>query len=165
MGRTSSSKTKALQKSIHDWQQCKLRTAAFLSAVAGGAAVIQYMTPHLIKTPMYDSKLSGEDWVQELLNGHPGRFHDNLGMSKHVFRKLVHGLQMYAGLDDSKHITKEEQVAIFLCLCQTGGVTHDIREQFQRSPDTISRCVAEYILHCSIANTVLVESSAAFWTW
>ena len=117
MGCTSSSKTKALQISIHDRQQHKLRTAAFLSAVAGGAAVIQYMTPHLIKTPMYDLKLSGEDWVQELLNGHPGWFHDNLGMSKHVFQKLVHKLQMYAGLDDSKHIMKEEQAAIFLCLC------------------------------------------------
>jgi len=23
----------------------------------------------------------GEDWVQELLNGHPGQFHDNLGIS------------------------------------------------------------------------------------
>jgi hypothetical protein len=123
------------------------------------------MTPHLIKTPMYDSKLSGEDWVQELLNGHPGRFHDNLGMSKHVFRKLVHELQMYAGLDDSKHIMKEEQVAIFLRLCRTGGVTRDRQERFQRSPNTISRCVAEYILHCSIASTVLAESSAAFWTW
>jgi hypothetical protein len=85
MGRNSSSKTKALQKSINDQQQRKLRTAAFLSAVTGGAAVMQYMTPHLIKTPMYDSKLSSEDWVQELWNGHPGWFHDNLGMSKHVF--------------------------------------------------------------------------------
>jgi hypothetical protein len=165
MGHTSSSKTKALQKSIHDQQQCKLRTAAFLSAVTGGAAVMQYMTPDLIKTPMYDSKLSGEAWVQELLNGHPGQFHDNLGMSKHVFQKLIHKLQMYAGLDDSKHIMKEEQVAILLHLCQTGGVTHNIREQFQCSPDTIFRCMAEYILHCSIANTVLAESSATFWTW
>ena len=89
---------------------------------------MQYMTPHLIKTPMYDSKLSSEDWVQELWNGHPGWFHDNLGMSKHVFQKLVHKLHMYAGLDDLKHIMKEQQVAIFLHLCRTGGVTHDIRE-------------------------------------
>ena len=58
----------------------------------------------------YDSKLSGEDWIQELLNGHLGWFHDNLGMSKHVFRKLVLELQMYAGLDDSKHITKPEDL-------------------------------------------------------
>ena len=89
---------------------------------------MQYMIPHLIKTPMYDLKLSGEDWLQELLKGHPVRFNDNLGMSKHVFQKLVQELQMYAGLDDLKHITKEEQVAIFLRFCRTGGVTRDIRE-------------------------------------
>src|ERR1700683_1547872 len=106
MGRTSSSKTKALQKSVQDRQRRKLRTAAFLSAVAGGAAVMQYMIPHLIKTPMYDSKLSDEDWLQELLNGHPVRFHDNLGMSKHVFRKLVQELQMHACLDNLRHIAK-----------------------------------------------------------
>jgi hypothetical protein len=82
MGHTKT--TKALQKSIQDQQRHKLKTAAFLSVVAGhgGAAVMQYIrvSPHLIKTPMYDSKLSGEDWVQELMNGHPGRFHDNFGM-------------------------------------------------------------------------------------
>ena len=106
MGRT---KTKAQQKSIQ--RQHNLKIAAFLSAVVGGAAVMQYISPHLIKTPMYDSKLSGEDWVQELLNGHPGRFYDNLGMSKHVFRKLVQELQIYAGLDDSKHITRCDTVS------------------------------------------------------
>jgi hypothetical protein len=110
MGR-SASKTKALRKSLRDKQRHKQRTAAFLSAVVSGAVVMQYMAPHLVKTPMYNSKLSGEDWVQELLHGHPGRFYDNLGMSKHVFRKLVQELQVYAGLHDSKYITKKEQVA------------------------------------------------------
>jgi hypothetical protein len=128
MGR-SASKTKALRKSLRDKQRHKQRTAAFLSAVVSGAVVMQYMAPHLVKTPMYNSKLSGEDWVQELLHGHPGRFYDNLGMSKHVFRKLVQELQVYAGLHDSKYITKKEQVAIFLHLCRTGAVTRDIRER------------------------------------
>jgi hypothetical protein len=150
MGRTSASKSKALRKSMQDKQRRKQRTTALLAAAVGGAAVIQYMTPHLNKTPMYDSKLSGEDWVQELLHGHQDRFHDNLGMSKHVFRKLVQELQMYAGLNDSKHIKKEEQVAIFLRLCRTGGVTRDIRERFQRSADTISRCVVKILLRYNL---------------
>ena len=95
---SSVSKTKALQEK----QRCKQRRIALLSAVVGGAIVMQYMTPHLIESPMYDSKLSGEDWVKELLHGHPGWFHDSLGMSKHVFQKLVQEHQMYAGLKDSK---------------------------------------------------------------
>jgi hypothetical protein len=149
MVRTSSaSKTKELQKSLQEKQRRKKKTIALLSAVVGGAVVMQYMGRHLIKTPMYDSKLSGEAWVQELLHGHPGRFHDNLGMSKYVFRKLVQELQVYAGLHDSRYITKEEQIAIFLHLCRTGAVTRDIQERFQHSADTISKCVFwEYNLH------------------
>src|ERR1700691_2507417 len=100
------------------------------------------MILHLIKTPMYDSALSREAWLQELLNGHPVCFHDNIGMSKHVFWKLVHELQMYAGLEDSKHVTKKEQLTIFLRLCRTGAVTCDIQKHFQRGPETISKCVA-----------------------
>jgi hypothetical protein len=60
MGRRSASKTKSLQKAMQEKQRQKQRTAAFLSAIVGGAVVLQYMTPHLIKTPMYDPKLSGK---------------------------------------------------------------------------------------------------------
>ena len=56
-----------------------MRTALFVATVAGGAAVSQYVTSHLIKTPMYNSTLSGQAWLQELLSGHPVRFHDNRG--------------------------------------------------------------------------------------
>jgi hypothetical protein len=60
-------------------------------------------------------------------------------MPKHVFRKLVHELELHAGLKHSKHICAEEQVAIFLCICKTGCSIRDLRERFQRSPDTISK--------------------------
>jgi hypothetical protein len=117
-----------------------MRTAAFVAAVARGATVGQYMISHVIKRRMYDSALSGQAWLQELLNGHPVCFHNNIGMSKHVFRKLVHELQMYAGLEDTKHVTKEEQLAIFLHQCRTGAASHDVWEHFQHGPETISKC-------------------------
>ena len=63
MGGSSASKTKALQRSLWDKQWRKQRTAALLSAVVCDAVVMQYMA-HLVETPMYNSKLSGEDWVQ-----------------------------------------------------------------------------------------------------
>jgi hypothetical protein len=39
-------------------------------------------------------------WLRELLTGHPVRFrlYDALGRPKHVFRKLVHELELHAGL-------------------------------------------------------------------
>jgi hypothetical protein len=139
MGRAASSRTKALQASAQAQQRHRIRTAAFISAAAGAATVAQYLIPHLIKTPMYNSLFTGEAWLQEILNGHPGRFYDSLGLSKHAFQKLVRELQIYAGLKSSRHVTKEEQVAIFLRLCRTGSVSRDLQEHFQRSPDTISK--------------------------
>ncbi|KAH9910649.1 uncharacterized protein BXZ73DRAFT_23121, partial [Epithele typhae] len=41
-------------------------------------------------------------------------------------------------LEDSKHVTKEEQLAIFLRLARTGLGQREAREQFQRSPETVS---------------------------
>ena len=63
-----------------------------------------YIAPHIIKMTMHDSILSGEAWFQELLAGHPSQFYNNLGMSKLAFLKLVHNLQMYANLQDTKYI-------------------------------------------------------------
>jgi len=145
MGRTNPSKTKSIRASVNARKKHRQRAAALIAAVAGGS-VVNYMAPHIIKTPMYDSALTGEDWLREILNGHPSRFHDNLGVSKYAFLKLVRELQMYAGLRHSKHITQEEQVAIFLHLCRTGGVHRQLRERFQHSPDTISKYVFLIIL-------------------
>ncbi|KAH7902755.1 hypothetical protein BJ138DRAFT_978367, partial [Hygrophoropsis aurantiaca] len=57
---------------------------------------------------------TGAAWVRELLGGHPVRFHNQMGMAKHVFRVLIHELRIYAGFSNSKHTTMEEQLAIFL---------------------------------------------------
>jgi hypothetical protein len=88
---------------------------------------------------MNTSVLTGMAWLRELLTGHPVRFYDALGMPKHVFRKLVHELELHAGLKNSKHICAEEQVAVFLHLCKTGCTMCELRERFQHSPDTLSK--------------------------
>jgi hypothetical protein len=40
---------------------------------------------------------------------------------------------------DSKNVTLEEQVAIFLYTCVTGLTTRHVGERFQRSNGTVSR--------------------------
>ncbi|TFK81399.1 hypothetical protein K466DRAFT_456033, partial [Polyporus arcularius HHB13444] len=76
------------------------------------AAVTTYLTPHLIKRSMYYSACTGERYIQELLHAHPDHICDILGVSKHVF--LVHELSDYGDLQDTKHVSQEEQLAIFL---------------------------------------------------
>ena len=82
--------------------------------------------------------LSGYHWLLELLTGHPERIRCELGVHKEVFLQLVYELRTM-GHSDSKSVTLEEQVAIFLYTCVTGLTTRHVGERFQRSNDTISR--------------------------
>jgi hypothetical protein len=135
---TSSKKTKALQASLSTQRRHKKRLTLFLAATAA-AVVVTQLGPSLFPTPMNTSVLTGMAWLRELLTGHPVCFNDAFDMPKHVFQKLVHELQLHASLRNSKHISAEEQVAIFLHLCKTGGTIHGLQERFQHSPNTISK--------------------------
>jgi hypothetical protein len=103
-----------------------------------GAAVIQYADPLYNKTPYHTSALSGQGWVEELLDGHPERIRCELGICKHVFQGLITAL-LGVRLQALCHVTLEEQLAIFLYTCVTGLSTRHIDERFQRSNDTISK--------------------------
>jgi DDE superfamily endonuclease len=85
--------------------------------------------------------------------GHPVRFSDALAMPKHVYWKLVKELQLYAGLTHSKYVLLEEQVAMFLHFCKTGGTVRYLRERFQHSPSTISKYGLQLeLMFCSFHN-------------
>ena len=137
MGSTTSQKAKALQASINSKKKHKKRVTTLMAATAT-AVITSYMASSLFPTPMNTSVLTGMTWLRELLTGHPVCFYDALAMPKHVFRKLVHELELHASLKHSKHICTEEQVAIFLHLCKTGCTMCDLRKHFQH-PDTLSK--------------------------
>lgn len=122
----------------HAHRKRKKQLAAAVAAYAAAVVTLHY-TPHLFKTPQNTSILTGHAWVCELLAGHPRRFHNMMGISKHVFRNLVKELRAHAGLGDTRHIACEEQLAVFLRMCRTGESNRDMQERFQHSPDTISK--------------------------
>ena len=72
-----------------------------------------------MKEPYHTSILSGYAWVQELLHGHPKCIHMELGVHKEVFLALVGELQSM-GHEDTKNVTLQEQLAIFLYISVTG---------------------------------------------
>lgn len=100
--------------------------------------IIQYIRQHYHKQPYHTSALRGYDWVQELLNGHPERIRSQLGVHKHVFMALIAELHAM-GQKDSKFVTLEEQLAIFLYGSVTGLSVTYLSERFQRSKETISK--------------------------
>ena len=65
--------------------------------------------------------LTGQMWVLELLAGHPECVHAELGVHTHVFYALIDEL-CELGYSDSKFVTLEEQLAIFL-YCSVTGLT------------------------------------------
>jgi hypothetical protein len=58
--------------------EIKLKTAAAAAGIfmlaAGGSSVLAAYGPHVNKSIQHDSKLSGQEWLAELLEGHDGRF-------------------------------------------------------------------------------------------
>ncbi|KIK14211.1 hypothetical protein PISMIDRAFT_17463 [Pisolithus microcarpus 441] len=86
----------------------------------------------------HTSILSGQGWVDELLNGHPQRIRNELGVHKHVFLRLISILQE-GHFRESRNVTLEEQLAIFLYAMVMGLSARHVGERFQRSTDTISR--------------------------
>jgi hypothetical protein len=90
------------------------------------------------REPYHTSILTGEGWVMELLAGHPNRIRCELGVSHEVFANLIDELQQM-GYGNSKYVSLEEQLAIFLYMSVTGLTIRHVGERFQRSNETISR--------------------------
>jgi len=88
--------------------------------------------------PYHTSALTGEEWVIELIVGHPERIRCELGVRADVFQALVTELHAL-GHTNSRYVSLEEQLAIFLYTCVTGLTIRHVGERFQRSNDTISR--------------------------
>lgn len=113
-----------------------MAAGVFICTLVSGAIV--FAKPLFDKTPYHTSILTGEGWVLKLLNGHPKRIHTELGVHRHVFRRLVYALQD-AGIKRSKHVSLEEKLAIFLYASVTGLSVRHLGERFQRSNETISK--------------------------
>lgn len=108
-------------------------------------ALLVETSRHLSPRPYHTSKLRGREWVQELLEGHPQRIKDNLGIHKYVFRVLCSELVRKGGLRPTKHVDVAEHVALFLWAAVTNLTNRHLAEKFQRSGSTIS----QYVPGCS----------------
>ena len=114
----------------------KRKAVLMAAALAGG---IVATTPGLVKEPMYDSVYTGEIRMQELIRGHDKRFYNSFGMTKDVYYQLKLDLQELVNFVPTQHMSMDEQLGIFLCVCRSGFGTRDIQELFQRSPDTVHK--------------------------
>ena len=109
-----------------------------VSIILGACTSLLQTQSARTREPYHTSVLTGEAWVIELLTGHPKRIRCELGVSAEVFILLIEELRR-VGYDNSKHVTLEEQLAIFLYMSVTGLTIRHVGERFQQSNETISR--------------------------
>ena len=118
------------------------------------ASLLTMMLTPTEPEPYHTSILSGQMWVDELLDGHLNHIHCELGLRKEVFHELVLALRSF-GVADSKYVTLEEQLAIFLYMSVTGLTIWHTGERFQQSNNTISKYFHKMLI---------IFSSAPFYT-
>jgi hypothetical protein len=115
------------------------RNLAACSAAFSAIAVSIYYSSNFDKKRQHTSRLSGKEWMKELLNGHPRRIRDNLGVSQESFYLLEDLLIKKSNLKSTRFMGTTEQLGIFLYAVVTDLSMRKLAERFQRSTETINR--------------------------
>ncbi|XP_024636687.1 protein ALP1-like isoform X1 [Medicago truncatula] len=125
----------------------KRRKYAFYWNIRSSAigAIATYYYKYIYKEPCMTSLQRGQDWMNEILNGHPVRCMNAFRMDPTLFKQLCEDLQSKYGLQPSKRMTVEEKVGIFVYTLAMGASNRDVRERFQHSGETISRAFHEVL--------------------
>jgi len=100
-----------------------------------------YYFTYLHKEPCRNSILQGHSYIQELLSDdcNPRRAAEGLRMPFPTFRLLMQELQQRNFLVDSRYVSAEEKLAIFLHIVGHKSSNRLVQERFQHSGETISR--------------------------
>ncbi|XP_030445514.2 uncharacterized protein LOC115668158 [Syzygium oleosum] len=99
--------------------------------------IAEDMSMHM-REPIRDSKLSGPEWIREIVYEHSDRFYEAFRMERHVFLNLCELMRAKGWLKDSRFIRIDEQVGIFLSMVCHNNSNRDLCERFQHSGQTIS---------------------------
>lgn len=132
------------KRKIRDRNLLLFATSSSVSATA------IYYSANFLKNQQHTSSLSGQQWMAELLNGHPKRVKDNLGTSQEGFLYLEDLLIRKAGLQSTRYMGTTEQLGIFLYAVVTDLSMRKLAERFQRSTETINR-VYHKVMRCFLA--------------
>lgn len=110
-----------------------------LSVVVAITAALWYATTYVLKEPCRTSSLSGQDWVKELMKGNNRRFRENLRMTKSTYFSIREILLTSGHLQDSRYVSVDEKLCIFLYIIGQNATNRSSQERFQRSGWTINK--------------------------
>jgi hypothetical protein len=90
------------------------------------------------RTPIHTSIIIGKKHVEELVEGHKVRARREFRMEKEIFGKLVEVLHDSNLLANSRKVSVEEQLAMFLFCLSTNASYRSVQERFQHSGEIVS---------------------------
>ncbi len=101
-----------------------------------------HITKYMIKVPCRMLGLTGELWVEDIINGHPKRCQEQFRMPAAIFLSLERWICIHTDIHNSrkhKGVSIKQKLAIFLWITGHGASNRDAQERFQHSGETISR--------------------------
>lgn len=102
--------------------------------------VLYYHETRFNRKPTARNPNQGRETVSEWLE-RPVLLRMGTGLHLHTFQELCAWIRAHTRLDDTRYMSLEEKLAIFLHICHTGGGFENTKIVFNRSKETISRYV------------------------
>ncbi|KAL5580016.1 hypothetical protein UlMin_012458 [Ulmus minor] len=90
------------------------------------------------RMPMHTSIRTGHQYMMELINDHPDRLFNKIRMYRPCFEMLIQVLRQQTALQNSRFLTLEEQVMIFIYVISQKATNRMAMEDWQHSGSTIS---------------------------
>ncbi|KAI3506103.1 hypothetical protein L1887_28459 [Cichorium endivia] len=107
-----------------------------------------------------DSRMSGHQYTMELLQGNANQCMELLRMSRESFLRLCTHFRLHYSLKDSKHISVEEKMAMFLMMIGHNQRYVVIKRRFQHSKQTIHKFFYEVLDKMMLfANDMIMPTS------
>ena len=128
-----------LIRHVMDDERRRKRRKFWIMASSTTIAIATYYYKYIYKEPCMTSLQSGQNWMTEVLNGHPIRCVNAFQMESSLFMRLCEELSLKYGLKESNRMSTIEKVGIFVYIIALGISNKDACERFQRSGETISR--------------------------
>ncbi|KAI3467750.1 hypothetical protein Pfo_024413 [Paulownia fortunei] len=99
---------------------------------------ISYYENYIVKEPCTESMHRGHRLVMDVIKGHHEHCHQLFRMKKYVFLRLTKELRQINLLNNSREVSVEEQLAIFLMTTGHDERNMMLQERFQHLGETIS---------------------------
>ncbi|XP_050238396.1 uncharacterized protein LOC126687883 [Mercurialis annua] len=101
---------------------------------------------HIGRRPDTNSSLSGSGYVQEILDGNPAHSLEMLRMKKEAFLALCQHFKAKGWLKNSRYISVEEKMAIFMFTLSQNHRNRAIKRRFNHSTQTVHNYFHEVLL-------------------